>query len=153
MDNAKPRIEPLDVLKWGGVALGLYGLADALGIIEETRDPYSSLPPPVDTVPPTITLPHARLIADRVFSAIYGDGSFWTGRTTEDERAVIDALTAEIRNDGDVYLVVDAYGLREGSWSLAGLLDLPATVREYLDPEDVAEINDKWTAKGITLRL
>ena len=131
-------------LFFGGVALAaLYVLGRVFGT--EQPVPY----PMPEGQTPTLNASQLRLLVDRIFGAIYGDGSFWSGATAEDEAAVVDALTVP-RNDADVVALINAWGIRGGRWSTAGDLTLPATVREYLSPSDIADINAGFAQRGIT---
>jgi hypothetical protein len=134
----------------GGIALGALLLANKL-FGADTVEPY---PMPVDPgtgqpMRPTLTDSQVRLLVDRIFGAIYGDGSFWSGSTAEDEQAVVDALAVP-QNDADVVALINAWGVRSGRWSTAGDLTLPATVREYLGASDIATINAGFRARGIS---
>lgn len=139
----------LKVAQWGAVGLGLYALGSWLGVFR--RDPDPLVPPDVD-VPdldaPTWTRQQARTVADAIYAALYGSGGFWTGSTTEDERAVVDLLK-QVNTNGDAALLVDEYGVRGSSWSLTGDLNLPAALTAYLSPSDLAEVNADYREREI----
>lgn len=106
---------------------------------------------PQVTAPPTMTRENARIQADRIYAAIYGDGSVWSGRVTEDEEAVIAAMLVP-RNTADVLLIVDEYGER-GAWYWSGVMNLPATLRTYLSDADIHGINMDYAARQIAIRF
>jgi len=101
---------------------------------------------------PTMTREAAKVLANRVYAAIYGDGGFFSTPVEEDEEAVIAALLPP-RTDGDVMLVAEEYGTRSGpfwaptSWTLEGVL------RAYLTPVEIARINNDYAARGINIRF
>lgn len=151
----RTRIEPAQLGIFAVIAIAAYGVAKAFGVVGGEDDaPY--LPEGIDapnvSVPPTITAQHAQTLADRIYAAIYGDGTLWTGSTTENEDAVIAAL-AEAGNDADVLLIADKYGRRGGTWSTSGNLNLWGVVREYLSTSDIASINEYYRANGINIRF
>lgn len=131
-------------------------LAIGAGLVLFTRRTEPYLPGGLDVSdvdePPTLTRQGARLLADTIFAAIYGSGDFWTGSTGEREDVVIGALW-QCRNDADVLLVIDAYGIRGGSWSLSGQMNLPATLVEYLDRAERETLNQGLSDRGINLRF
>ncbi len=121
----------------------------------ETVEPYIDDAPEV-TVDPTITREQARIIAEQVSMAIYGSSTFWQswlfGSMIEDEGAVMEALTNEaIRNDADVLLVADAYGVRSAMWTPD--YTLPQALKAYLEPSDIATINQAYADRNINLRF
>lgn len=142
-----------NALKIGAAILG--ALVVHRLIAGPSVDPYIDDPPHVD-VDPTITAEQAQLIAETVAAAIYAGSTFWSGwpfgSLFEDEALVIAAMTNEmIRNDADVLLVVDQYGIR-GQFATPDLT-LPQAIRRYLEPSDVEQINDAYQARGINLRF
>lgn len=149
-----------DAIKIGGAVLGvvaLYKVADTIGDLfnsdgdkDDPRLPPEINPEDIKT-PPTLTTQGARWIADAIYSAIYGDGSFWSGRITENEDVVIQGLTVA-KNDADVLAIADAYG-RRGKWWLIGVQDLSATVSEYLSSDDVEAVNSNYRRKGINIQF
>jgi len=151
---AKGSIQPNDVLPWAVGAVAVAGLAYKFGLFDhDTRtDPRSVFPAEDVDAPPTLTNQAAQVIADSIFAAIYGDGTLWSGNTGEDEDAVI-ANLAQAMNDSDVLLISDKYGVRSGTWSLSGDLDLIGAVRQFLSPDDIAAINADWTTKGIQIQF
>lgn len=114
------------------------------------------LPPnvvvPVITVPPTMTRQDAQVIADVIYTAFYGDGFFWSGNTTEDEAAVVAAMSLA-GNDADVALIIDAYGVRGGRWSFHGDMNLVQAIVTFLSASDRAVLNDYYRSNGIGFRL
>lgn len=132
----------------GALLLLLRGRSSAAPYLPDRPD----MQPPVFTQGPTLTRQAARAMATAIFTAIYGSGGFWTGSTGEDEGAVI-ATIAQTNNDADVALLIDEYGMREGSWSTEGELDLPGTIVAYLSSSDRAEINAGFMDRGITFRF
>lgn len=115
-----------------------------------TRPPVlpSDLPIPEITVPPTLTLEQARVIADSVYFAIYGDGD----ALFEDEDLII-ASMLQARNDADVVLIGQEYGVRSGSIWGADAMNIFQAIQLYLSVEDRAAINSAWASEGITLRV
>lgn len=138
----------IDAKGVGQVALGAAALYAAWRLFgpEPQPDPYFT----EDMEPPTFTRQQARLAAEGIFAAIYGDGGFWTGNTAENEAAVI-AILKTCRNTSDVFLVIDAYGIRGGSWSWSGEMNLPAAITQYLSASDRQEVNDYYAAHGIEI--
>lgn len=142
-----------NALKVGAAILG--ALVIHRLIAGPSVDPFIEDPPHVD-VEPTITAEQARLIADTVAAAIYAGSTFWSGwpfgSLTEDEAMVIAAMTNEmIRNDADVLLVADQYGVR-GQFATPDFT-LPQAIRSYLERSDVEQINDAYRARGINIRF
>lgn len=130
------------------------GLLVYRAIAGDEPDPYIT-DAPVVTVDPTMTAEQARILAEQVASAIYG-GSFWSGwpfgSLTEDEDAVVAAMTNDtVRNDADVLLIADAYG-RRGEFATPNYT-LPQAIRAYLEPSDIAAINETYRARGINIRF
>lgn len=146
-----------NVSQWaigGGVLLVAFAVAKKFGLFdtdrrEEPRLPPENEPPPV-TIAPTITKQAARHLADTIFAAIYGSGDFTTGSTGEDEEAVIAALV-QAQNDADVLAIMDAYGVRSGTWSWSGDLDLTGAVNTFLSRSDIEAINMNYRDKGIQI--
>ena len=101
---------------------------------------------------PTMTRQAARVAADTIYGAIYGDGSLLSGQSGENEDAVI-GVFAQMRNDADVAQLIDAYGIRGGAWSLHGEMDLPATLTAYLSRADIADINAFLAEQAIQIRF
>jgi len=121
----------------------------------EAPDPYIDDPPTV-TVPPTMTREQARVLAEQVSMAIYGSSTFYQswlfGSMVEDEGQVVASMTnASIRNDADVLLVFDEYGVRSAMWTPD--YTLPQAIAAYLEPSDVQAINDAYAQRGINIRL
>lgn len=143
-------VKPGTVAVWGAVIIGGAALAKKLGLFETGPDP--KLPPDLDipevAVDPTLTRSYAGVMADRIFSAIYGSGGFWGGSVLEDEATVV-ATLLEVQNDADALLLVDAYGIRGGLWTLTGDLDLMGAVRTYLEPENIDEVNSAYRSRGM----
>lgn len=143
-------VKPGTVVVWGAVVIGGAALAKRMGLFETGPDP--KLPPDLDvpevSVNPTLTRSYAGVMADRIFSAIYGSGGFWGGSALEDEATVVDTLL-EVQNDADALLLVDAYGIRGGMWTLTGDLDLMGAVRTYLDADDIAAVNTAYRQRGM----
>lgn len=116
---------------------------------------YITDPPHID-VEPTITAEEARVIADIVAAGIYAGTGFWTGwpfgSLDEDEAVVVAAMITEtIRNDADVLLVIDQYGIH-GEFATPDLT-LPQAIRHYLSPSEVEVINDAYRDRGINIRF
>lgn len=143
-------VKPGTVVVWGAVVIGGAALAKRMGLFETGPDPR--LPPDLDvpevTANPTLTRSYAGVMADRIFSAIYGSGGFWGGSVLEDEATVVDTLL-EVQNDADALLLVDAYGIRGGMWTLTGDLDLMGAVRTYLDADYIAAVNTAYRQRGM----
>lgn len=135
-----------------GAAIGGFGLLAFLVLRGRSAKPYlpSDLDPPLVTIPPTITRQAARLLADGIYSALYGSGGWATGSVDEDEGAVI-ALLAQTNNDADVLLVIDEYGIR--GWLWTGEYNLPGAIARYLSASDIQEINAGFAQRGINLRF
>lgn len=140
-------------------AIGL--AAVALAVYLAMRDPYG-LGDPWDTeqLPanerPTITRGLARQIAETVDQAVWSDSTFWSGwpvgSWTENEEVVIAAMTQPaIRTTGDVWYIMEAYGVR--SAGIAPELTLVATLEKYLEPAERQAINDAWSTRRISVRL
>jgi len=136
------------------VAAGVAGIGLLAYLFLRGRNAGPYLPGDIDvpviTEPPTMTRQAARIIADAIYSALYGSGGFGTGSIDEDEAAVI-ALLAQPRNDADVLLVIDEYGVR--GWLWTGDFNLPGAIARYLSPSDISEINDGFARRGINLRF
>lgn len=103
------------------------------------------LPPPPVGESPTMTRAAARILADRVFAAIYAG-------VGEDEEAVIAAMLPP-RNTADVLLVLDEYGARRGPWWSPVEYTLPGALRAFLSAKDVARINTDYARRGINVRF
>jgi hypothetical protein len=151
---AKPSVNANTVLAFGGVALAAYVAGKIFGP-PSTGDPDTGpLVDPNAPVPPlptpTMSREVAATIADGIYGALYGGGGWGTGDVFEDEAAVV-ALLSAARNDGDVALIIDAYGVRGWLWS--GYMNLPAAIEEYLSESDRAQINDVYARAGITFRF
>lgn len=146
-----------NVSQWaigGGVLLVAMAVANKFGLFERDRreDPRlgpGNTPKDVDQEP-TLTKQAARHLADTIFAAIYGSGDLTTGSTGEDEEAVIAALV-QAQNDADVLAIMDAYGVRSGTWSWSGDLDLTGAVTTFLSRSDVEAINSNYRDKGIQI--
>jgi hypothetical protein len=117
-------------------------------------DPDPLLPPgmypPDITEPPTLSAQQVAWIAQGIYAAVYGDGSFWNGSGTENEDVVVELLQLAM-NDADVLAISDAYGSRSGWFSLSGSLTLFGVVAEYLSPGDIEAINNNYASKGIAI--
>lgn len=149
MATAKDRTNVLRGIAIVGGGLLLYKL------LGRDVDPYITDPPHV-TVEPTITAEQAQVIAEVIAAAIYADGTFWTdplfGSLFEDERAVVLAMTLPtIRNDADVLLIADKYGVR--SRPLTPNYTLFQAIHAYLEPSDIEDINAAYVQRGITITV
>lgn len=118
-------------------------------------DPYIDNAPHV-TVDPSITQEQARILAEIIATAIYAGSTFWSGwpfgSLTEDEAAVVAAMTSEaITNDADVLLIADEYGIR-GEFATPDLTLFQA-IRRYLSTGDIEDINDAYRERGINIRI
>lgn len=111
--------------------------------------------PPSITVPPTITVQEARILADVIQGALYADtiSHGWPfGSLTEDEATVVAAMTSEqLENDADVLVVVDQYGVH-GEF-LTPDYTLPQAIRAYLSTDDIEEIHNVYRERGISIRF
>lgn len=138
-----------------GILMLVKSVGRSLGLgPDEQPDPLlpGGLDPGTVTVPPTLTAEHARVLAETIYVALYGDGTLWSGNATEDEQVVIGAL-AQCRNDADVLLLIDRYGNRSGLFALTGSMGLIAALREYLSARDIEEVNATWRTAGIRIQL
>lgn len=139
------------VLVLGALAFGAYKLFFEGG--DQGGGPRLPSDTPVPTVDaPTMTREAARVLANRVYAGIYGDGGFWSTPVVEDEEAVIAAMLPP-RTDGDVLLVIEEYGLRDGPWWAPTDYTLEGVIRAYLEPAEVARINNDYAARGINIRF
>lgn len=140
------------------IGLGLYKAYDVFfaggdvqgGDDVDPRLPDGTVIPTID--PPTMTREAARILANRVYAAIYGDGGMWTTPVEEDGEAVIAAMLPP-RTDGDVLLIAEEYGLRDGPWWAPTDYTLEGVIRAYLEPTEVARINNDYAARGINIRF
>lgn len=139
----------------GGNVVALLGIGAALFVVKRLTDGPTVtpteplLPPNLPPAPvgeaPTMSRPAARVLADRVFAAIYGG---WG----EDEEAVIAAMLPPV-NASDVFLVIDEYGARTGPWWSPVEYNLPGALRAFLSPADIARINNDYARRGINVRF
>ncbi len=104
------------------------------------------------TSPVTMTDAQLRVLVDRIYGAIYGDGSFWSGRTGENESDVFAAMLVP-RTEGDVVRLINTWGVRGGSWALVGPMNLPATLRHYLSADMLNRLNADYVSRGINIRF
>lgn len=158
----KQQIDGAQIANLALGAIGIYGAYKFYRLVEGDSatgaggggntppliDPSVDVP---DADAPTLSRQAARLKADAIFAAIYGDGSFWGGQSGEDEDAVIYALTQQVETDGDVLLIADEYGAREGAWSTQGPLDLAATLVRYLSVANRQAINLYYARHNINI--
>ncbi len=145
-----------DLLPLLYVGAGLYALnkfdswfgndGDGEGQADPATEPY------VTESPRTMSDAQVRVLVDRIFGAIYGDGSFWAGRTGENEGDVFAAMLVP-RTEGDVVALINEYGVRGGLWSLSGPMNLPATLRTYLSAAMLNRLNADYVSRGINFRF
>lgn len=150
-----PEVSARDIVTGAAVTGGavvLYQVGKRLGWWGSTAQDETPYTPESGSPPATLNDAAARAIADRIYSAIYGDGTWWSGNAFEDEAAVIRALD-EPQNDNDVIKVINAYGVRTGGFAQTGPLHLVGVVQEYLSASDIATINSNFSRKGITMRF
>jgi hypothetical protein len=139
----------------GGLALGVYKVGESLNWWgDKGQGGGGNTDPRVDPElpPPTMSYNAARILADEIYFALYGDGSFWTGAPFENEEAVIAAMIVP-RNENDVLQLIDAYGIRSGVFATTGPLNLIAALEQYLEPADRARINQVYISNGINIRI
>lgn len=150
------KVEPLDVFSWlivAGAGFAVYRVVHAIapsGTDTGTRPPTTNVTPvPLDQSA-TLTDAQAMAIADAVYTALFGDGSFWHGYFGEDEAAAMSAL-GNAANDADLALIAQAYGVRSSFWG--GTFNLWSALSTYLSASDISALNASWSARGISFRL
>ena len=94
----------------------------------------------------TLTQAEATSICDAIESAIWGG---FIASPTEDEEEVI-AQLSKLGNDADVRLVMNVYGKRG---TALDKYTLAQTIGEYLDRDDINEINSIFATRGIKFRF
>jgi len=151
---AKHDIDLRDLLPLVYIGTGLVVLnkvdswfsGDGEGQTDPTEEPY------VTESPVTMTDAQIRVLVDRIYGAIYGDGSFWSGRTGENEADVFAAMLVP-RTEGDVVRLINTWGVRGGSWAVVGPMNLPATLRYYLSADMLNRLNADYVSRGINIRF
>lgn len=140
-------ITPGNVVALLGLGAGLYVFSKLTKGPTVTPGP-ELLPPGMDgedVEPPTMTRQAARILADRVFAAVYAGAG-------EDEEAIIAAMLPPV-TDGDVFLVIEEYGVRTGPWWSPVEYNLPGALRAFLSPVEIARINNDYARRGINVRF
>lgn len=97
-----------------------------------------------DDRPATFTESEARAYASQLVDAFRG--------FTEDEAAVIRILT-RAQVTADVRLLVNGFGVQDLLTGYSSEYDLAQAVGAFVEPEEVAAINDNYRAKGIDFQF
>lgn len=84
-------------------------------------------------------------MADRLYNAFKGLGT--------DDNVVMDVMR-QMKNDLDVYALIDAFGTKQGAWpqrSFSGTL--PTWMSDEMSTSELAKINSILSSKGIEYRF
>lgn len=106
---------------------------------------HSTTMPLVGT--PTLNAGQLAVIADRIYAAAYEGSPFY-----EDEDDMSRALLS-IRNDADFFALFNVYGERSGPVWGSPVRNLIEVFQDLFDDSEVAELNRKLAAKGLTVRI
>lgn len=100
-----------------------------------------------DPRPRTLDDATVKVYADAIDVAVWGSGV--VGQAWEDEGVVVSVMTSA-QNTADVVAIQNAYGYRG---LVLSPLDLTQTIVAYLSADDIAQINNDYQAKHITIQF